>query len=107
MGSAKPILYRLHLCGFARRIVDAGYVYAAERSAIYRFEPDGTALGLWSPISALVWLAASLDGSVVSSNGSGNLFRINPDGSMRVSRNTGTLGEPVARGVDVAPDQCR
>jgi hypothetical protein len=83
-----------------------GFVFAAERGAIFRFTPTGSSLGIWTPISAPVWLAPAVDGSIVSSNGSGNLFRIGSTGSLTSSRNTGDLGEPVARGLDIAPDQC-
>ena len=90
---------------FRETLFHRGLLYVPGNSFVNVFDRNGVPVaGFGAP--ALVYLAPAADGSILASNGSGELFRYDPDGTLRWERNTVMLLEPPALGIDLAPDQC-
>ena len=90
---------------FRETLFHRGLLYAPRDSFVEVFDRNGVPVpGFGAP--ALLHLAPAADGSILASNGSGELFRYGPDGTLLWRRNTVMLFEPPAVGIDLASDQC-
>jgi hypothetical protein len=90
---------------FRETLVRDGAVYVATISGIQKIGLSGQ-IEPFSNIRNPVWLAPLRDGSILAANGSGELYHVNADGSLRLYHDTATTFEPPAHGVEVAADQC-
>ena len=90
---------------FRETLFHNGVVYVGTNDEIKRFSVTGTELGRFNGADSINYLSPVADGSIVGSNGSGEVFHFNADGSLRASLR---FARPLtsARGVDMAPDQC-
>ena len=90
---------------FRETLFHRGLLYVPEQHTVNVFDRNGVPVTPFGA-PALVYLAPAADGSILASNGSGELFRYGPDGTLLWRRNTVMLLEPGAHGIDLAPDQC-
>jgi hypothetical protein len=90
---------------YRETLVRDGIVYVGRNTEISRYSLAGLPLSRFSPLRAN-FLAPALDGGLVGSNVSGQVFRLNADGAIRFYRDTITSFEPPAQGVELASDQC-
>lgn len=90
---------------YRESLIRGGVAFVATRQSIQRVRADGTFLSDFGGLNA-VYLAPALDGGIVASNGSGQLFRFNADASIRSYRDTVILNDPSASGVELSLDQC-
>lgn len=90
---------------YRESLIRGSVAFVATRQSIQRVRADGTFLSDFGGLNA-VYLAPVLDGGIVASNGSGQLFRFSGDASIRAYRDTVILNDPSASGVELSPDQC-
>lgn len=91
---------------YRETLVLDGVLHVARRSGIERIDSGGQILTPFSNIFNTVYMSPSLDDSIVASNGSGQVYRLKPDGSVRIFRDTVGFNDPRAGGIDLASDQC-